>query len=90
LALAEKDFSADEWEPIRSATAVRAGLGRRPKPSRLLLWVAFQLQWPGLIQGWARRHPRSYRNAAAATKMLGPDYPRRTLRLLKTMRNKLK
>ncbi len=89
FSLAEKDFSPEEWEPIRTASALRTSLGPRPKPPRPLVWLARQLRWPGLLQRWARRHPDSIRRAQKATETLGPDYPLRVLRLLQSMRSKL-
>lgn len=87
--LAERDFSPEEWEPIRAATALRATLGPRPKPSGLLVWLALQFGSPGFLQWFACRHPMSVRRAREATKKLGPDYPQRVLRLLRMMRSKL-
>lgn len=87
--LAEKDFSPEEWEPIRTATALRASLTSRPKPPRPLVWLALRLRWPGLLQSWARRHPTSIQCALDSSKMLGRDYPQRVLRLLRTMKSKL-
>lgn len=88
--LAEKDFSPEEWHPIRTASELRANLGPLPKPSRPLVLLARQLGWPGLLQRWARRHPLSVQRAQEATSVLESDYPKRVLRLLRTMRSKLR
>jgi len=87
--LAEKDFSTEEWEPIKIASTLRASLGTRPKPPRPLLWLALFLRWPGLLQRWARRQPLSIQRAGKATTALGQDYPQRVLRLLRTMKSKI-
>jgi hypothetical protein len=89
FALAEKNFLPEEWEPIRTATELRANLGPRPKPGRLLLWTASQLRWPGLLQHWAKRQPGSVQRAVEAKEVLGEDYPQRVLRLLRVMKRKL-
>jgi hypothetical protein len=87
--LAEKDFSTEEWEPIRTASELRVNLGPRAKPSRQLVWLARRLQWPGVLQLWARRHPVSVRRGREATRVLGPDYPLRVLRLLTAMKSRI-
>ena len=89
FSVAEKNFLPEEWEPIRAATELRENLGPRPKPNRLLVWTASQLQWPGLLHRWAKRHPRSVQRALEATAALGEDYPQRVLRLLRAMRSRL-
>lgn len=90
FALAAQDFSPEEWEPIRIATELRGNIGPRPKPSMLLFWLALRLRWPGLLQYWARSHPVSLRRAKEVNKVLGTDYPKQVLHLLKSMRNKVR
>jgi len=89
FSLAEKDFSPQEWEPIRTASELRNSLGSRPKPPQWVVWFARRLRWPGLLQCWARHHPVSVQRAQEATKVLESDYPQRVLRLLKSMRSKV-
>jgi len=87
--LAEQDFSGDEWEPVRIASELRKSLDDRPRPSHILVWCARRLKIPGLLQTLAKRHPRSRKRAAAASKVIGRDYPQKVLQLLKSMKRKL-
>ena len=87
--LAQRDFSPTEWEPIRKATEIRAVLAPRPIPPATLVALGVRLCAPGLIQWWARRHPRALQAAHEASQKLGTDYPQQVLRLLTTMREKL-
>jgi hypothetical protein len=87
--LAQGGFSSEEWEPIRLASALRMNLGGRPKPSGLVVRLAQWLEWPGLLQAWARRRPASVRRAQKASEALGADYPQRVLLLLRAMKKKL-
>jgi predicted nucleotidyltransferase len=87
--LAQEDFSSEEWEPIRLASSLRISLGGRPKPFGLLIRLARWLEWPGLLQAWARRRLASVSRAQAAAETLGADYPWRVLFLLRAMKKKL-
>lgn len=87
--LAQADFSFEEWEPIRLASAVRINLGRRPRPFGLLIRLAEWLEWPRLLQDWARWHPANVSRAQKAAKTLGTDFPQRVLLLVRAMKNKL-
>jgi len=87
--LAEKDFTPEEWEPVRTATELRENLSNRPKTSRLLIRLARLMKWPGLLQRFARRRPISIARAQKVTKALGPDYPQRVLVLLRAMKGKI-
>ncbi len=87
--LAEKDFSPEEWEPIRTASELRNNLGPRPKPPRWLVGLAQKMRCPGLLQKWARYHPISVRRARETTKILGQDYTQHVLHLLNSMKSKL-
>ena len=83
--VAQRDFSVDEWQPIRKATELRASLPERPKPPAPVVALAHRIGTPGLVQWWALRDPRSWRVARKATRKLGSDYPQRVLRLLASM-----
>jgi hypothetical protein len=86
---AEKDFSFDEWEPVKAATYVRSNLKARPKMSSKLVRLAMFFRWPGLVQSVARRKKESIERAQEAGKILGPDYPLRVLRLLRAMKKQM-
>jgi hypothetical protein len=89
FALAQREFSHEEWEPIRKATEIRATLAPRRVPPRALVALGTRLCAPGLVQWWARRHPDSVRAASESIGKLGPDYSQQVLRLLASMRTKL-
>lgn len=89
FAPSEKDLSPDEWEPVKIATHLRSNLAPRPATSSSLVWIATRLHWPGLVQSVARNSRESVKRARDATKLLGPDYPLRVLRLLRAMKEKL-
>ncbi len=89
FSLAERDFSSEVWEPIRTASRLRRQLGPRPKPSQQLVATARWLQWPGLLTRQLLRCPSSCQRAQEAANVLGPDYPGRVLRLLEAMRRNI-
>jgi len=86
----EPDFSPKEWEPVRTATDVRATLGPRPEASRLLLWTSRFLRWPFLLQAWAKGHSSSVQRAREVQHKIGRDYTTRVLKLLAAMQQRLR
>lgn len=84
------DFTPEEWEPVRIATEVRAALGPRPKPGRLLLWTSLLLCWPFLLQKWAKGHSLSVQRAREVQIKLGMDYISKVLNLLSAMQQRRK
>lgn len=86
---AEKDFSPETWEPIQTATSVRLNLSYRPNIPKIIMRFAAMLNWPIILQWFARHHPQSVERARMATTVLGIDYPKRVLILLNSIRSKL-
>jgi hypothetical protein len=89
FSLAERDFSHEEWEPIRTATNLRERLGPRPKPSRALASLAMGIGWPGLLQRRAIQADARSSRLHDAAEILGPDFPHRVLRLIAVMKSRL-
>ncbi len=89
IPLVEKEFSCEEWQPVRIASELRRNLGYRPKPSQFLIWCARRLRMPGLLQAWAKQHPESIRRAKAVSEIMGHDYPLKVLRLIESMKSRL-
>jgi len=89
FALAKKDFSEKEWEPIEVATNLRKALGPRQKPSGLLVRLAYFFGRPAILQQLAKRSVQSKKHAQEVMKVLGKDYPKQVLTLLKEMKEKL-
>jgi len=85
----EPDFSPEEWEPVRTATDVRATLGPRPRPGRALLWSSRLLRWPFLLQEWAKGHSSNAQRAREVQHKTGMDYSARVLKLLEAMQQRL-
>ncbi len=88
--IAEKYFTKEEWEPIVLATNLRATLGPRHKPSRILVWFALQIHRPSLLQKIARRNSRNSKQVIDVQNVLGEDFPRRVLALLHSMQTKIR
>lgn len=89
LALAERDFTPEEWEPVKLSTFIRANIGPRPKVREWLLDLSIRLRFPNLIKMWLTESDESINRVKDVACFLGEDFVPKVLRFIASIKERL-